>query len=62
MTYLEKVDEAVAAIRRKAGEATPDVAVVLGSGLGDFANRLKTATSINYTELPNRPASNDNGH
>ena len=62
MTYLEKVDEAVAAIRRKAGDATPDVAVVLGSGLGDFANRLNGATSINYTDLPNWPASNVIGH
>jgi purine-nucleoside phosphorylase len=62
MTYLEKVDEAVAAIRRKAGQTAPDVAVVLGSGLGDFANRLHGATSINYTELPNWPASNVIGH
>ena len=62
MTYLEKVDESVAAVRRKAGDATPDVAVVLGSGLGDFANRLSGAVSINYTELPNWPASNVIGH
>ena len=62
MTYLEKVDEAVAAIRRKIGDVAPDVAVVLGSGLGDFANQLNGATSINYTELPNWPASNVIGH
>jgi len=62
MTYLEKVDEAVAAIRQRAGAAVPDVAVVLGSGLGDFANQLTGATTIPYGELPHWPASKVIGH
>jgi purine-nucleoside phosphorylase len=61
MTYLQKVDEAVAAIWTRGG-AVPDVAVVLGSGLGDFANRLADATTIPYGELPNWPASKVIGH
>ena len=61
-TYLERVDAAVATIRTRAGSAVPDVAVVLGSGLGDFANRLAGATSIPYNDLPNWPASNVIGH
>src|SRR5215471_17791880 len=62
MTYLQMVDEAVSAVRERAGEAIPEVAVVLGSGLGDFANRLAAPVSINYTELPNWPASKVIGH
>jgi purine-nucleoside phosphorylase len=63
MTYLQKVDEAVAAIRtRVPGSAVPDVAVVLGSGLGDFASRLSGATSIPYSDLPHWPVSNVIGH
>jgi purine-nucleoside phosphorylase len=63
MTYLQNVDEAVAAIRaRVPGRAVPDVAVVLGSGLGDFANRLSSGVSIGYETLPHWPASNVIGH
>jgi purine-nucleoside phosphorylase len=61
MTYLEKVDAAVDAVRRRSG-MVPDVAIVLGSGLGDFANRLQEAVTIPYGELPNWPASNVIGH
>ena len=63
MTYLQKVDEAVASIKgRLAGAAVPDVAVVLGSGLGTFASRLRDAVTIPYGELPNWPASKVIGH
>ncbi|HYT64807.1 MAG TPA: purine-nucleoside phosphorylase [Vicinamibacterales bacterium] len=61
MTYLEKVDDAVAAVRGRGG-AAPDVAVVLGSGLGDFANRLAGAVTILYDDLPHWPASKIIGH
>src|SRR3954451_1615810 len=62
MTYLQKVDEAVAAVKARAGGAVPDVAIVLGSGLGDFANQLTGATTIPYGELPNWPAPHVIGH
>jgi purine-nucleoside phosphorylase len=62
MTYLQKVDEAVAAVKERAGGTIPEVAVVLGSGLGDFANRLGGATSIGYDQLPHWPVSNVIGH
>jgi purine-nucleoside phosphorylase len=62
VTYVEKVDAAVAAIRKRAGDAVPDVAIVLGSGLGDFAGQLKDAVSIPYADLPHWPASAVIGH
>jgi purine-nucleoside phosphorylase len=62
MTYLQTADEAVRAIRQRAGDEVPDVAIVLGSGLGDFAGQLKDAVSIPYTELPHWPASKVIGH
>jgi purine-nucleoside phosphorylase len=62
VTYLEKVDEAVAAVRGRAGAAAPDVAIVLGSGLGDFAATLTGAVSIPYSDLPHWPASKVIGH
>jgi purine-nucleoside phosphorylase len=62
MTYIEQVDQAVGEIRKRAAGATPDVAVVLGSGLGDFAGQLKEAVSIPYGDLPHWPASKVIGH
>ena len=62
MTYIEQVDKAVAEIRKRAGGVTPDVAVVLGSGLGDFAGQLKDAESIPYGEIPYWTASKVIGH
>jgi purine-nucleoside phosphorylase len=62
MTYIEQVDQAAGEIRKRAAGATPDVAVVLGSGLGDFAGQLKDSVSIPYGDLPNWPAAKVIGH
>jgi purine-nucleoside phosphorylase len=62
VTYLEQVDDAVAGVRKHAGSAVPDVAIVLGSGLGDFAGTLTDAVSIPYGDLPHWPASRVIGH
>ena len=40
----------------------PRIGVVLGSGLGDFADELKTATRIPYARIPNFPRSTAVGH
>ena len=34
---FERIDEAAAAVRVRCGDEVPDVAIVLGSGLGGFA-------------------------
>jgi len=62
MTYPQKVDEAVSAVKQRAGDSTPDVAIVLGSGLGDFAGTLTDAVSIPYADLPHWPAATVIGH
>jgi len=40
----------------------PKIAVVLGSGLGDFANDLTDPVVIPYTDIPNFPHSTAVGH
>src|SRR3954469_2320458 len=60
MDYYDRVEEAASLIRAKAG--TPGVAIVLGSGLGDFASTLQDATAWSYGDLPHWPASNVIGH
>ncbi len=61
MDYFGKVTAAADAVRARAG-ALPTTAIVLGSGLGDFANSLSDATSMSYSELPNWPVSSVAGH
>jgi purine-nucleoside phosphorylase len=60
MTYLEKIDQAAEYIRRICGGA--EIAVVLGSGLGDYAERLTDVKTIPYADIPHFPVSTAEGH
>ncbi len=60
-TYFEKVTQAAEFLRARIG-AAPEAAIVLGSGLGDFADSLGEATSIRYEDIPHWPASKVMGH
>jgi purine-nucleoside phosphorylase len=57
----ERVEAAAAAIRGRCG-TLPETAIVLGSGLGDFADTLLDAIATPYGELPHWPASRVVGH
>jgi purine-nucleoside phosphorylase len=61
MDYYDRVREAVDAIRSCVREI-PRIAIVLGSGLGDFAGTLNGGVSMPYEELPHWPASKIMGH
>jgi len=61
MAYYDNVKRAADVIASKV-HRVPDVAIVLGSGLGDFAGTLADPVSLLYGELPNWPASNVIGH
>ncbi len=58
----DRVHAAAAVVRAKIGERTPQVALILGSGLGGFADRLEDAVAIDYAELPGFPVSRVHGH
>lgn len=40
----------------------PDLAIILGSGLGDFADRFDSKITLKTTELPDYPPSTIIGH
>jgi len=61
MGYYDNVQEASRAIRARLQDL-PRIAIVLGSGLGDFANGLESAVSMPYDTLPHWPASRIVGH
>jgi purine-nucleoside phosphorylase len=58
---LEHIDAAAALVRQRVGEA-PDVALILGSGLGTFATTLAEAVRVPYAEIPHWPRTNVVGH
>ncbi len=58
---FDRVEAAAAAVLARCGKA-PDTAVVLGSGLGDFADTLTDAVAIPYDTLPFWPPTKVVGH
>ncbi len=59
-----RVAETVAAIRARMapGASAPKVGLVLGSGLGAFADSLESLVKVPYADLPHLPASKVIGH
>lgn len=57
----EQVEEAAAYVRRRCA-SLPETAIVLGSGLGDFADTLLDRIATPYAELPHWPPSTVVGH
>jgi purine-nucleoside phosphorylase len=58
---FERAEAAARFIRRKT-KMRPKVALVLGSGLGAFADEFAHATKIPYSKIPNFPQSTAVGH
>ena len=61
MGYYEQALEAADVVRSRVRDL-PRTAVILGSGLGDFASSLTEAVTIPYAELPHWPVSRVIGH
>lgn len=59
---VARIDACVNVIRAKAPGFQPKLGVILGSGLGGFADTLERATAIDYRELPDFPTSSVVGH
>ena len=62
MGLYEQVQETAAFIRARASHVAPGVGIVLGSGLGSFAERLEQAVVLPYGDLPHFPHSSVPGH
>jgi purine-nucleoside phosphorylase len=59
--WFDRASAAADAVRSRCGEP-PSIAVVLGSGLGDFADTLANAVHIPYQDIPYWPPSTVVGH
>jgi purine-nucleoside phosphorylase len=61
MLMYDQVMEAVSFVRGRA-PLQPEVAIILGSGLGDLATEVRNATAIPYEEIPHFARSTVIGH
>jgi purine-nucleoside phosphorylase len=58
---LEAVETAAAVVRARFG-ATPDVAIILGTGLGRLGSEIEAVATIEYEEIPGFPLSTVESH
>lgn len=61
LTLTQKIDEAVAFIRGKSS-TVPEVAIVLGSGLGNLSSHMEEDATIPFGDVPHFPKSGVEGH
>ena len=59
---VARLDACTAVIHTKAPLFTPKLGIILGSGLGAFADTLERPIVIDYRELPDFPTSSVHGH
>lgn len=59
--YWNRIEEAAEAIRGF-DSRVPAVALVLGSGLGEYADTLTNSTKVPYSDIPGFPSSTVSGH
>ena len=57
----KKLETCLARVREKT-DFKPEVALILGSGLGDYADEIKIETTIDYTDIEGFPTSTVAGH
>ena len=55
MNLTTRIDNAVSYIRSRT-DAEPEFGMILGSGLGDFADTLENRLVIPFSEIPDFPA------
>ena len=58
---LNKIRVAAAAIRKRS-KLVPEVAIILGTGLGNLAKKIKAETAISYASIPHFPVSTVESH
>lgn len=61
LNMLEKIKTSVDFIQKRCG-FTPEVGIILGTGLGGLVNEIQTEHVIPYTDIPHFPESTVKGH
>ena len=61
-TLKEYLSESESFVTERFGEIRPEIGIILGSGLGAFADNIDLKQAIDTTEIPHYPASTVPGH
>lgn len=61
MDVYEKLQLCLKSVREKT-DFTPEVALILGSGLGDYASQIEIEATVNYKDIEGFPVSTVKGH
>src|SRR5262245_14817032 len=59
----QRIDEAAAFVRQRSKNTpAPELGIILGTGLGDFASSLESAAVVPYRDIPGFPVSTVESH
>jgi purine-nucleoside phosphorylase len=61
MKIYEKLEKCLACVRKQT-DFVPDVAIILGSGLGALADEIKAEAVVEYSSIEGFPVSTVPGH
>ncbi len=59
---MEHILEAAGYLRSIIGDFKPEIGIILGTGLGDFADNIDERFSVEYRDIPHSPVSTVEGH
>ena len=59
---LDAIKKSAAFIAEQTEDFRPEVGIILGTGLGDFADNIEEKYSLEYKDIPGFPVSTVEGH
>ena len=59
---IQKIKDIVSVLQSRLGDFTPEIGIVLGSGLGSLADSIENPVTVPYRSLPGFPVSTAVGH
>lgn len=60
-SFIKKIDETAGFLKER-GMVSPEVAIIMGTGLGRLASRIEIEVAIDYAEIPHFPLSTVESH
>ena len=58
---IKIIEDSVRIIRERT-DFEPEIGMILGSGLGDYADKIENPVKISYHDIPDFPVSTEAGH
>ena len=59
---IKKLEQTTQFIQKQLEGFTPELGIILGSGLGNFAEQVENKKIISYSDIPNFPMATVKGH